>query len=206
MIRILIADDHTIVRSGLKTLLSTEPDLRIIGEAVNGEEAVKKYKELSPDLAILDFRIPILNGVEATKAIVQHHPDAHILILSTYEEIENVYRALEAGASGYILKAGSGTDLTTAIRAVAKGQTWVSPELRFQLASRKSEQSLSTREVEVLQFVAAGDSNKEIASSLNITEHTIKAHLKNILLKLNVRDRTEAVTEALSRGIINLPD
>lgn len=204
MIRILIADDHYVVRMGLAALVETEPDLQVVGEAADGVQVVDLYKKLGPDLVLMDLRMPRTDGVAATRQIREQFPRARILMLTTYDGDDDIHRALSAGASGYLLKNSTRESLIPALRAVAAGQRWIPQEVASRLAARKMFEDLTPREVDVLQQLAKGLANKEIADVLNISEHTVKGHLKSILGKLHVADRTEAVTAALQRGIIHL--
>ena len=203
-IRILIADDHYVVRMGLLALVNTEADMKIIGEASDGNQAVDMFEKLQPDLVLMDLRMPIMDGVAATKKICVKHPAARILMLTTYDGDTDIHRAIQAGARGYVLKNTTGGDLIPALRAVAAGEKWIPREISTRLAARKLFEELTPRELEVLQQMARGLANKEIGDVLKITEYTVKDHLKNILGKLRVADRTEAVTVALQRGIIQL--
>lgn len=203
-IRILLADDHSVVRMGLEALITTEPGFCVVGHAADGAEAIAQYRLLRPDVVVMDLLMPRKSGREATAEIRAAFPAARVLILSTSDGDDDVYRALQAGAAGYILKSAPGEQLIPAIHAVMRGEKWIPPEVARSLANRSLREELSPREVQVLSELARGGSNKEIAVSLNITEHTVKAHLKSILAKLPARDRTEAVTVALQRGIIHL--
>ena len=203
-IRILVVDDHSLIRMGLVSLVNTEPDLTVVGEAVDGNQAVLLYAKLEPDLVLMDLRMPNKSGIEATIEIRRKHPDARILMLTTYDGDEDIHQALQAGAQGYVLKGSTGMNLIPALRALAAGQRWIPPEVANRLASRRSFEDLTPREVEVLRELAKGLANKQIADVLNITENTAKGHLKNIIGKLRVADRTEAVTAAIQRGIIHL--
>jgi two-component system NarL family response regulator len=203
-IRILLADDHSVVRMGLEALISTEPGLSVVGHAADGNEAVLQYRKLKPDVVLMDLLMPQMNGTQALAQIRSEFPAARILILSTSDGDDDVYRALQAGAVGYILKSSPGEQLIPAIHAVMRGEKWIPAEVARSLANRSLREELSPREIQVLHELASGGSNKEIATALNITEHTVKAHIKNILAKLPARDRTEAVTVALQRGIIHL--
>lgn len=203
-IRILIVDDHYVVRMGLIALVETEPDLRVVGEAADGVQAVEQFRKLKPDLTLMDLRMPLLDGITATREIRSQFPEARILMLTTYDGDEDIHKALSAGARGYLLKNSTRESLIPALRAVAQGQSWIPQEVASRLAARKSFEALTPREVEVLEQLAKGLANKEIADVLRISEHTVKDHLKNILGKLRVADRTEAVTAALQRGIIHL--
>ncbi|MCU0749463.1 MAG: response regulator transcription factor [Akkermansiaceae bacterium] len=202
-VRILLADDHSVVRMGLAALITTEPGLSVVGHAADGEEAVLQYRTLRPDVVVMDLLMPKKSGSQATAEIRAAFPAARILILSTSDGDDDVYRALQSGAAGYILKSSPGEQLIPAIHAVMRGEKWIPAEVARSLANRSLREELSPREVQVLRELARGGSNKEIAAVLNITEHTVKAHLKNILAKLPARDRTEAVTLALQRGIIH---
>ena len=203
-IRIVVADDHYVVRMGLVALVETEPDLQVIGEAADGAQAVELYRRLEPDLLLMDLRMPVKDGIAATREIRSQFPAARILILTTYDGDDDIHKALSAGANGYLLKNATRESLIPALRAVAAGQRWIPQEVASRLAARKMFEELTPRELEVLEKLAKGLANKEIADVLNISEYTVKDHLKNILGKLHVADRTEAVTAALQRGIIHL--
>ena len=203
-IRILIADDHYIVRMGLVALVNTEPDMEVIAEAADGNQALELFAKHHPDLALLDLRMPGKSGIQTTLEIRNKFPNARILVLSAFDGDEDIHQALQAGAQGYVLKNSTGDKLVPALRAVAAGQNWIPKEVASRLAPRKMLEELTSREVEVLNQLAKGLANKEIADALNITEHTVKDHLKNILAKLRVADRTEAVTTSIQRGIIHL--
>jgi DNA-binding NarL/FixJ family response regulator len=203
-IRILIADDHYIVRMGLIAMVNTEPDMEVVAEAADGAQALELFGQCNPDLALLDMRMPIKNGIQTTMEIRTKCPSARVLMLTAFDGDEEIYKALQAGALGYVFKNSSGEKLIPALRAVADGQRWIPQEVARRLESRKKHEELTFREVEVLNQLAKGLANKEIAHVLNISEHTVKDHLKNILYKLHVADRTEAVTTAIQRGIIHL--
>jgi len=203
-IRILIADDHFIVRMGLTALVNMEPDMEVIGEAANGAQAVDIFGKLNPDLVLMDLRMPVKDGIQATAEIRNKFPTARILMLTTYDGDEDIHKALQAGAQGYVLKNSTAEALIPALRAVAAGQQWIPKDIASRLVSRKSFEELTPRELQVLHQLARGLANKEIADTLNISEHTVKDHLKSILGKLRVADRTEAVTTAIQRGIIHL--
>jgi DNA-binding NarL/FixJ family response regulator len=203
-IRIIIADDHFLVRMGLVALVNMEPDMTVVGESSNGEEVVGVYEKLRPDLALMDLRMPIKDGVQATTQIRKNFPEARILMLTTYDGDEDIHRALQAGAQGYVLKNSTRETLIPALRAVAAGQRWIPEDVATRLASRDAFAELTPRELEVLRQLAKGLANKEIADMLNLSEHTVKGYLKSILSKLRVADRTEAVTTAIQRGIIHL--
>jgi DNA-binding NarL/FixJ family response regulator len=203
-IRILIADDHYIVRIGLVALVNTEPDMEVVAEAGDGAQALELFAKHTPDLALLDLRMPIKTGVEAAIEIRRQFSGACILMLTAFDGDEDIHKALQAGAQGYVLKSSPGEKLLPALRAVAAGQRWIPNEVANRLASRSAFEQLTPREVQVLNQLAKGLANKEIADVLSISEHTTKDYLKSILAKLRVSDRTEAVTAALQRGIIHL--
>ena len=203
-IRIIVADDHYIVRMGLVALVNTEPDMEVVAEAADGAQAIELFAKYSPDLALIDARMPVKTGFEATVEIRKRFPNASILMLTAFDGDADIRKALEAGVQGYVLKSSTGDKLIPALRAVAAGERWVPKEVADRLASRNSFEQLTAREMQVLNQLAKGLANKQIAESLNITEYTVKDHLKNILAKLRVADRTEAVTVAIQRGIIHL--
>jgi DNA-binding NarL/FixJ family response regulator len=203
-IKLLIADDHYVVRMGLIALVNTEPDMEVVGEAADGNQAVELFGKCKPDLVLMDLRMPAKDGIAATQAIRDRHPEARVLMLTTYDGDTDIHRAMQAGAQGYVLKNTTGDKLIPALRAVAAGQKWIPKEIATRLAERSMFEDLTPRELQVLQQMAKGLANKEIGDVLKITEHTVKDHLKNILGKLHVADRTEAVTVALQRGIIQL--
>ena len=204
-IRILIAEDHSVVREGLASVLDFERDMTVVGHAKDGREAVMRFRELKPDIVLMDLAMPELDGVGAIAAIRKESPDASILVLTTYDGDENVFRALENGAKGYLLKDCSTADLLAAIREVHGGRTHVSERAAARLAERAiAGAALSVREVEVLKWIAAGKSNKEIAALLFVSEGTVKTHVLNIHHKLGVDDRTEAVVVAIRRGILRI--
>ena len=203
-VRILVVDDHFIVRMGLIALINTEPDLAVIGETDDGDQAIALFEKLKPDLVLMDVRMPRRSGTEATRHIRQMAPAARVLMLSAFDGDADIHTALEAGAHGYVLKSATGEDLIPAIRAVAAGKRWIPREVATRLKSRNAYEELTAREIDVLNQLARGLANKEIADQLKISEYTTKDHLKSILAKLRVADRTQAVTAALSRGIIRL--
>jgi DNA-binding NarL/FixJ family response regulator len=202
--RILIADDHYIVRIGLVALINIESDMEVVAEAADGAEAIEMFDKHNPDLVLLDMHMPVKNGIETTKEIRSRFPASRILILTAFDGDEEIHRALQAGAQGYVFKNSSGKKLIPALRAVLAGQLWIPQEVASRLEARKSFDELSPREIQVVNELAKGLANKEIAETLGITEHTVKDHLKNILAKLHVADRTEAVTTAIQRGIIHI--
>jgi len=204
-IRVLIADDHGVVREGLVSMIQrNKADMTLVGEASNGREAVELWKEHRPDVTLLDLRMPELDGVDAIKAIRATDEKARIIVLTTFDGDEDIYRAIQAGAKGYLLKDVPREALMDCIRRVHAGETSVPVHLVAKLADRVSGETLSKREIEVLKLMAKGKSNKEIASALFISEGTVKSHGKAIFAKMNVVSRTEAVAEATRRGLIRL--
>lgn len=203
-IRILVVDDHFMVRMGLSASLNVEPDMEVVAEADNGEAALEAFRKYRPNLVMMDLRLPKMSGTDCTAAILREFPDAHILMLSTHSGEEEIYRAMRAGARGYVLKSVLREELLRAIREVSEGRRYLDPVVAPLLAERLSHRSLTSREVEVLQMVAKGLGNKEIGTALNIAEVTVKLHVSHVLEKLNVKDRTQASTVALQRGIISL--
>jgi DNA-binding NarL/FixJ family response regulator len=203
-ISIVAVDDHPVFRAGLISLVANERDLRVVGEAANGREALAQYRALRPDVMLLDIQMPEMNGIEALIAIRAEFLAARIIVLTTYAGDVLAQRALTAGAQGYVLKGMIRKDLLETIRAVHLGMKRVHSDVAAQLANHMGEDVLSEREVQVLRLVAGGNSNKRIAGLLCISEETAKGHVKNILAKLNATDRTHAVTLALARGIITL--
>ena len=203
-IRILVVDDHFMVRMGLVASLNAEPDMEVVAEVGNGDAAVEAYNRHRPNLVIMDVRLPGMDGIAATAAILREFPDAGVLMLSTHAGEEEIYRAMQAGARGYVMKSVLREDLLRAIRDVHAGRRHLDPVVASHLAERLSHRSLTTRELEVLRMVAKGWGNKEIANALNIAEVTVKLHVSHVLEKLNVKDRTEAATTAVQRGIISL--
>ncbi len=211
-IRILIADDHPIVREGLATVLEQEEDLKVVGLAENGLEAVARARQLGPDIILMDLQMPEMDGVEAIEKIKEEAPDIGIIILTTYDADDYIFRGIEAGARGYLLKDSPPEEVLKAIRAVHKGESLIQPRVASRLLDRFSQlarapdpgEILSPREVEVLQLMAKSTVNKEIATELLIGESTVKTHIVHIFNKLGVKGRTEAVAEAARRGIIRL--
>ncbi len=211
-IKILIADDHPVVREGLNAMLSREADFRVVGEAKDGAEAVNKVKELSPDVVLMDLRMPEMDGVEAMRQIRPANPEVKFIILTTYSDDDYIFSGIEAGARAYLLKDAPRDELFKAIRAVYRGESLIQPVVASKLLDRFSELSrrtpsgeeLSGRELEVLCLMAKGSANKEISAELKIAESTVKTHITNIFQKLGVSDRTEAVTQAIKKGIIRL--
>jgi DNA-binding NarL/FixJ family response regulator len=203
-IRILIADDHSVVREGLVSLVKRKSDMVVVAEASNGREAVQLWKEHHPDVTLLDLRMPELDGVGAIKEIRELDENAHIVVLTTYDGDEDIYRAIKAGAKAYLLKDTARDALVETVRRVHAGETYLPPQLAAKLAERVSGEALSPREIEVLQRMAVGKSNKEIGAELFISEGTVKTHIKSIFNKLDVVSRTEAVATANRRGLIQL--
>ena len=212
MIKLLIVDDHAVVRDGLTTMLGRESDFAVVGEAQNGLEAVDKTRELKPDIVLMDLRMPELDGVEAMRRIREENLEVNFLVLTTYDTDEYIFHAIEVGAKGYLLKDASREELFQAVRAVHRGESLIQPGVAARVLDRLAELSrqasstelLSGREVEVLQLMAGGAANKEIAASLTLSESTVKTHVSNIFGKLEVNDRTGAVTKAMQKGIIKL--
>ncbi|KAM3092591.1 response regulator [Phormidesmis sp. 146-35] len=203
-IRVLIVDDHPFMRQGLAAVLDYKPDMRVVGQACNGREAVTLFRQHQPDVTLMDLRMPEMGGVEAIAAIVAEFANAHLIVLTTYDGDEDIYRGLRAGAKGYVLKDAEPEELLAAIRAVHAGQQYIPPAVGAKLAERMGSPELSDRELEVLNQMAMGKSNLEISVTLSIAEGTVKFHVKNILGKLGVSDRTQAMIVALKRGIIAL--
>ncbi|HUK25460.1 MAG TPA: response regulator transcription factor [Terriglobales bacterium] len=203
-IRILVVDDHFMVRMGLSASLNVEPDMEVVAEAGSGEAALEAYRKQRPNLVMMDLRLPGMSGAECTAAILREFPEAAILMLSTHSGEEEVYRAMQAGARGYIVKTIVREELLRAVREVHQGRQYLDPIVASHLAERRGHRSLSGRELEVLRMVAQGMGNKEIAGVLNIAEVTVKLHVSHVLEKLDVKDRTEAATAGLQRGIISL--
>jgi DNA-binding NarL/FixJ family response regulator len=205
-IRILVVDDHPIVRSGLTSVLSTQVDFDVVGEASNGEEAIAAASRLEPDLVLMDLRMPAKNGVDASAAILADRPSTRVVVLTTYASDGEVLRAIEAGAVGYLLKDVPHDELFRALRAVARGERYLAPVVTERLLARWQQPtrvSLTERELDVLRCVARGDGNKQIASALGITEPTVKAHLVHIFDKLGVENRTAAARVAREQRIIS---
>lgn len=204
-IRILIAEDHLIARVGIGTIVAMQPDMTVIAEASNGAQALELYRQHRPDITLMDIRMPHMNGIEAIAAIRREDNSAKIIALSTFGGDEDIRRALSAGAASYLTKEVLHDELLKAIHAVSAGQTYLPPAVAATLASQMPRPDLSAREMEVLQLIVRGYSNKQIGAALDIAEHTVKNHVKSILNKLGVEDRTQAATSALMRGIIHQP-
>jgi two-component system NarL family response regulator len=203
-LRLLLVDDHFVVRSGLAASLMLEDDMRIVAEANDAKEAVTAFEAHHPDVVLMDLQMGETNGVDAVATICQDHPAARILVFSSFARDEDVYRAIRAGALGYLQKAAPREDLLEAVRQVAKGHRYLPREIAQRLADRLSRPEPSPREREVLALIAKGRSNKEVASDLGLSEDTVKRHVSNLMAKLGAQDRTQAVTEALRRGLIEV--
>jgi DNA-binding NarL/FixJ family response regulator len=206
-IRILICDDHPVVRAGLEGMLSSQEDFEVVGEAEDGREAVNLERRLSPDVVLMDLRMPGMDGVAATEQIAAHNPQTHVLVLTTYDSDADILRAVEAGATGYLLKDSPRKELHEAVRAAAVGRPLLAPVVAQRLMRHirgPRQQALSKREIEVLDLLRKGLSNKELARTLHVSEATVKTHLIHIYGKLGVDDRTSAVNTALEQGIIRL--
>jgi DNA-binding NarL/FixJ family response regulator len=201
-IRILTVDDHPMLREGIAAVVDGQPDMQIVGEASNGSEAVKRFDELRPDVTLMDLQMPEMNGIEALKAIRAKHPDARVIMLTTYAGDAQALAALKSGAAGYLLKNALRRELLDTIRLVHGGRRHVTAEVASEVALHATEERLSEREIDVLTAVAAGKSNKQVARELSVSEDTVKGHLKVIFAKLGVADRTQAVMVAMKRGII----
>ncbi|MDV2998011.1 MAG: Transcriptional regulatory protein LiaR [Chroococcidiopsis sp. SAG 2025] len=203
-IRVLIADDHSIVRQGLATIVNRDPEMTVIAQAEDGQQAIEFFRQHQPDVTLMDLRMPQVGGVEAISAICAEFKSARIIVLTTYDGDEDIYRGLHAGAQGYLLKDAKPNELLQAIRTVARGQQYILPLVGAKLVQRLSNPELSDRELEVLGLMAQGMSNLDIGAALTIGESTVKSHVNRILSKLGVSDRTSAVIVAVKRGIVNL--
>jgi DNA-binding NarL/FixJ family response regulator len=204
LIKIMIVDDHYLVRMGLASIIALESDMAVCAEASSGEQAIALFRQMRPDVVLMDLRLPGMSGSDATQAIRFEFPDARIIVISTYISDEGIYGALQAGAMAYLVKSVGREELTGAIRKAAAGCRHIPPEVAARLADRMSRSNLSVRERDVLRLLVGGKRNREIASALDITEGTVKLHVSSILGKLGVVDRTEAVTVALQRGLVQL--
>jgi len=203
-IRILTVDDHPLLREGIAAVLANEQDMVLVAEAANGREAVEQFRAHRPDVTLMDVQMPEVNGIDAIVKIREEFPDARIIVLTTYTGDAQAARAFKAGASGYLLKSMVRKELIETIRIVHAGKKRIPPEIAVELAEHHNDDALTMRELEVLREVAAGNANKMVAQLLNVSEETIKAHMKSILSKLGANDRTHAVTIALKRGIIEI--
>ena len=201
---ILCVDDHPLVRKGIAAILANETDMKLVAEAGSGQEAVNAFRQFHPDITLMDLRMPGMDGIEATKQIRQIDPEAKIIALTSYDGDQEIYRALEAGVRGYILKESVHTEIVRAIRVVQSGKRLMPPEVAERLSEHFPQVALTPREIEVLQYVAKGFGNKEIGVRLGTAAGTVKMHLQNILSKLGASDRTHAVTLAIRRGIIHI--
>ena len=204
LIRILTVDDHALLREGIAFLVKSQPDMELIAEASDGMEAIEQFRRHRPDITLMDLRMPNLNGTEAISRIRNEFPDAKIIVLSTYGGDVQVLRAIKAGARGYIVKGHVHRELLDAIRSVHAGHKRIPPEIAAELADHAGDDQLSSREIDVLRLIGAGNANKQIADKLSIGETTVKNHISNILSKLGANDRAHAVTIGLKRGIIEL--
>lgn len=204
MIHLLIAEDHAITREGIVTIFNRADGIQVVAEAENGEQAVALYSQHQPDVVLIDLRMPKLDGVGAIAQIRQEFPKANLIILTTYDTDEDIFRGLSAGARGYILKDTTAEELVNAVRTVHNGRKYIPPDVAIKLAERLNSSELTQRELEVLQLISQGKSNADIGVQLSITEGTVKFHLNNIFSKLGVGDRTQAVIAALQRGLVRL--
>ncbi|MBD2463491.1 response regulator transcription factor [Oscillatoria sp. FACHB-1407] len=202
--RVLIADDHSIFRQGLATIIDRNPEMQVIAQADDGQQAIALFREHQPDVTLMDLRMPQVGGVEAITAICAEFKSARIIVLTTYDGDEDIYRGLQAGAKGYLLKDSKPDELLDAIRIVHRGQQYIPPDVGAKLVQRMGNPELSERELEVLRSMAQGMTNQDIAAALNIGESTVKSHVNRILGKLGVSDRTQAVIIAVKRGIVSL--
>ena len=201
-IRVLIADDHPVVCRGLAAIIKTEPGMSVVGQASNGQQAVESFRRLEPDVALMDLRMPVMSGVEAIRMIRKTHASARFIVLTTYQGDEDIHQALKAGAQSYLLKGMSDSDLLGAVRKVHAGLRFLPRLVMDSLANRPPNSELTERELEILNLIVKGMSNREIATALGITEATVKWHVNILLSRLNVSDRTQAAVAALQRGIV----
>ena len=201
---VLIADDHPVVREGLATLINRRSDMRVVAEAANGREAVEKFLAHSPDIALLELRLPTMDGVEVVMSICEKMPAARVVIFTSCKGEEDVYRAVKAGAFGYLLKETPLNEVVECIRAVARGTRWIPPGVAAMLGKRVADRALTARELEVIRALTSGKSNKEIGTLLDISEATVKVHITHILEKLKVTGRTEAINVAMRRGLVHI--
>jgi two-component system NarL family response regulator len=203
-IKLIVIDDQAVVRQGFVALINTVADMEVIAEGINGEQAIELYRQHKPDVMLIDLRMPVIGGVEAITTIRSEFPEARIIVLTTYDGDEDIYRSLQAGAKGYLLKDMFFEELETAIRSVHAGSRRIPAVIAERLAERMTGSILTTRELEVLELIVRGRSNKEIGTELKISEATVKSHVNSVLSKLGVTDRTQAATTALQRGLVHL--
>ena len=204
MIRVLCVDDHRLMREGLSRIVGVQPDMTVVAQAANGEEAVEQFRRHQPDVTLMDLQLPRMKGVDAIRAIRAIQPDARVVVVTMHYGDEDVHRAVEAGAMAYLLKDTLPDELVHVIRAVHSGRRAIPPEIAAVLEQRATQPTLTGREMQVLELLATGKRNKEIAAALGVTVDTANAHIKNIFVKFDVHDRTAALTEALRRGIIHI--
>lgn len=203
-ITVLIVDDHAMLRDGVRSMIERQPDMAVAGEAGRGDEAVELFRKLRPSVTLMDLRVPGISGIEAIRAIRAESPDAHVLVLTTYDRDEDIYQALDAGARGYLLKDATRDELLAAIRTVHSGRRCIPAGIAEKLMSSGPRLHLTEREMDVLKLIANGLRNKEIAAELGLTEGTVKGYIVNILRELDAHDRTKAVSEALKRGLLRM--
>jgi two-component system NarL family response regulator len=203
-IRVLIVDDHSLVTEGLANIINYDPEMTVVAQAEDGQQAIDRYREHQPDVTLMDLRMPKMGGVEAITAICAEFKSARIIVLTTYDGDEDIYRGLRAGAQGYLLKDAKPNELLNVIRIIHSGQQYVSPTVARKLVERMNNPVLSERELEVLRLMAQGLSNQDIGTALNIGESTVKSHVTRILNKLGVSDRTQAVIVGIKRGLVSL--
>jgi len=203
-IRVLSADDHPLLREGIAAIINSQPDMELVSQAATGTEAIRQYRTSRPDVMLMDLRLPDLSGIDAMLAIRNEFPEARIVMLTTFEGDVEIHRALQAGARGYVLKSMPPSELVDVIRQVHAGRKRIPASVASQLAEHLSDESLTAREIEVLRHVATGNRNRDIAELLFISEETVKVHMKHVMEKLGARDRTQAITIAVRRGIIHL--
>ena len=203
-IRVLCVDDHRLMREGIVRIVSLQPDIAVVAEARNGQEAVQQFEQHRPDVTLMDLQLPVMNGLQAIRAIKKVDPNARVVVLTMYQGDEDIYRALQAGAAAYLLKDSVPDDLIRVIREVHAGNQIISDDMAARLAARATQPSLTERELQVLELLAEGQRNKEIAATLSISEDTARTHIKSIFFKFNVHDRTAALAEAVRRGIVHI--
>jgi two-component system NarL family response regulator len=203
-IRVLCVDDHRLMREGIVRIVSLQPDIVVVAEARTGQEAVEQFMQHRPDVTLMDLQLPVMNGLQAIRAIKKADPNARVVVLTMYQGDEDIYRALQAGAVAYLLKDSVPDDLIRVIREVHAGNQIISDDVAAKLAARASQPALTERELQVLELLAEGQRNKEIAATLSISEDTARTHIKSIFVKFNVHDRTAALAEAVRRGIVHI--